>query len=59
MNRRHSSPDIVALLILTVSLLWLLPVLERHADWLPFHTEWPAVRLLAERSTGVPLLPLQ
>lgn len=59
MNRSNSSPDIVALLILTISLLWLEPVLERHAEWLPFHTEWPTVRLPAERSAGVPLLPLQ
>ncbi|MEP7362699.1 MAG: hypothetical protein ABI972_05540 [Acidobacteriota bacterium] len=59
MRRTDSSPDIVALLFLTVALLWLVPVLERHAEWLPFHTEWPTMRLPVERAAGLPVVPLQ
>ena len=59
MKRRTSSPDVVALIILTAALLWLVPELRSHADWLPFHTEWPGIQLPVERATRLPLLPLQ
>ncbi len=59
MKRKDSSPDIAALVILTVALLWLLPVLERHAEWLPFHMEWSTVRVPVERAAGLPALPIQ
>lgn len=59
MKRSYSSPDIAALIILTVALLWLMPVLERHAEWLPFHTEWSTARVPLERAAGLPSLPIQ
>ncbi len=59
MKRRTSSPDVVALIILTAALLWLVPELQSHVDWLPFHTEWSGIRLPMERATRLPLLPLQ
>jgi hypothetical protein len=59
MRRTDFSPDIVALVFLTIALLWFVPVLERHRDWLPFHTEWPVVRIPVERAAGAPMLPLQ
>jgi hypothetical protein len=54
MKRRMSSPDIVALVFLTVALLWFVPALERHADWLPFHTEWSGIRVALERPASSP-----
>jgi len=59
MKRTDSSPDIAALVILTLALLWLMPVLERHAEWLPFHTEWSSARVPVERVAGLPPLPIQ
>jgi len=59
MKRRTSSPDVVALIILTAALLWLVPELRRHVDWLPFHTEWSGIRLPVERLSRLPLLPVQ
>ena len=59
MKRSNSSPDIVALVFLTVALLWLVPAIERHADWLPFHTEWSTLRLPAQPLAGVSRLPIQ
>ena len=59
MKRHYSSPDIVALVIVTVALLLLVPAMERHADWLPFHTEWSGLRLPLDRSARLPLLPIQ
>lgn len=59
MKRSYSSPDIAALIILTVALLWLVPALERHGDWLPFHTEWSGVRVPLERTMRLPVLPIQ
>lgn len=59
MRRQDSAPDIVALVVLTAALLWMMPVLARHPDWLPFHTEWSIQRPSLERAAGVPMLPLQ
>ena len=59
MRRRDSAPDIVALVVLTAALLWMMPVLARHPDWLPFHTEWTIQRTPVERAAGLPILSLQ